>query len=79
MTDNQSAALERWAETVQERSAIEEFFMWAGNRGLSYQSTMPLSDLLDGFYGINRTDLENGRRALIFQAMARNSEEESPA
>jgi hypothetical protein len=66
MSEAATAALDKWAETANERSAIEEFLDWAVSQGYLYaQWSMSRADLLDKFYGINRADLELGRQQLI--------------
>lgn len=65
MTAAERSALDKWSRSVDDRSIIESFMAWAGENGLTYRSTMPLGDLLDRFHGIDRKDLEAGRRALL--------------
>lgn len=70
MTQAEQAALDRWAEVSRERVEIEAFLDWAQQNGAAWQATMPLTDLLDRFYGIDRRSLEVARRRLLEEAQA---------
>lgn len=69
MTAAQQAALDKWAEISQERAAIEEFIDWAQAAGRgNFRFALSRADLLDQFYGINRKELEEARRAILEEA-----------
>lgn len=76
MTGAQQAMLDRWAEVAAEYAAIEEFVEWAGGLGAEYplpsENKAPKSarSLLDEYFGINRQDLEDARRALLQEVQA---------
>lgn len=73
LTTAATAALDKWGECAAERAAIEEFLGWAAGR-MSWQSIMPMSDLLDQFYGIDRKNLEAGRQVLLAQAQRKEGD-----
>lgn len=60
------STLEQWAKVVKARSEIEEFMAWLEDTGIGRWSlSMPLPDVLDKFYDIDRRKLDEARSQLL--------------
>lgn len=67
--------LDRWAEIVEERSAIEEFLNWlpgAGHESPGFHSGKQAA--LDVYFGIDRARLEAERQEVLGQVRAKQKE-----
>lgn len=67
--------LERWADKLEERSAIEDFLDWASRTGVcTFRFAYSRSDVLDRYHEIDRKALEAARRALLDKARSENAD-----
>lgn len=67
--------LEKWADVINDRRTIEEFWDWLESQNLASTDILDINigKLLDDFHGIDQRQLERERRALLAQASMSSS------